>query len=88
MDGSTLIYMRVVLRLCVCLQCAQLAEITNFNEIEACYNSVEGQQLLHDVGLIQETLDPQIYYVPWILINDVSRLSCVHRNTVVRTLVQ
>ncbi|KAK3873595.1 hypothetical protein Pcinc_021400 [Petrolisthes cinctipes] len=52
-------------------ECAQEAGVTNFSEIEICYTSVEGQQLLHQVGLLQEPLDPQIYYVPWILINDV-----------------
>lgn len=74
MDVSTLLLMRLVLHLCVCLQCAQEAGITNYNDIETCTTSVEGQQLLHEVGLIQQTLDPQIYYVPWILVNDVSIL--------------
>ncbi|MCL4153176.1 UNVERIFIED_CONTAM: hypothetical protein GTU68_060532, partial [Idotea baltica] len=40
--------------------------------IELCINSIEGQNLLHAVALEQEKLDPALYFVPWILVNDVS----------------
>ncbi|XP_071521691.1 gamma-interferon-inducible lysosomal thiol reductase-like [Panulirus ornatus] len=51
-------------------QCAHEAGV-DFANIENCYNTVEGQQLQHQVGLKQATLDPQLIYVPWILIDDV-----------------
>ncbi|KAG7168232.1 Gamma-interferon-inducible lysosomal thiol reductase-like 2 [Homarus americanus] len=39
--------------------------------IDACVNSVEGENLLHEVAVEQEKLKPALYYVPWILVNDV-----------------
>ena len=35
-------------------------------------NSTQGQNLLHDAALAQESLDQELYFVPWILVNDVS----------------
>ncbi|XP_064095764.1 gamma-interferon-inducible lysosomal thiol reductase-like [Macrobrachium nipponense] len=40
-------------------------------QIHNCWNSIEGQELLHSVGEVQRTLNPPLTYVPWILINDV-----------------
>lgn len=53
------------------LQCAELSGI-DFQVIEECYNSVAGHILLHEVGLKQKALNTSVYWVPWILINDVS----------------
>ncbi|XP_050716203.1 GILT-like protein 1 [Eriocheir sinensis] len=39
--------------------------------LDACVNSLEGQNLLHAVALQQEQLDPSLYFVPWIIVNDV-----------------
>ncbi|XP_053638813.1 gamma-interferon-inducible lysosomal thiol reductase [Cherax quadricarinatus] len=39
--------------------------------LEECVSSLEGQNLLHDVAVQEEKLDPQLYFVPWILVNDV-----------------
>ncbi|RXG73041.1 hypothetical protein Avbf_02823 [Armadillidium vulgare] len=36
-----------------------------------CANSTEGENLLHDVGVVQGQQDPEVNYVPWIIINDV-----------------
>lgn len=55
-------------------QCAEQSGV-DYAPVEQCYNSVEGHVLLHDVGVIQNTLDPTLYYVPWILINDVSNVT-------------
>ncbi|KAK4297126.1 hypothetical protein Pmani_030430 [Petrolisthes manimaculis] len=38
--------------------------------IDECVNSLEGQTLLHDVAIKQQQLDPSLYFVPWILIDD------------------
>ncbi|KAL7632414.1 UNVERIFIED_CONTAM: hypothetical protein RMT77_017268 [Armadillidium vulgare] len=35
-----------------------------------CANSTEGENLLHDVGVSQSQLVPEVNYVPWIIIND------------------
>merc|ERR1711874_221045 len=43
---------------------------TDWAPIENCINSVEGQNLLHDVAVKQEQLNPSLYYVPWIVVND------------------
>ncbi|RXG73043.1 Gamma-interferon-inducible lysosomal thiol reductase [Armadillidium vulgare] len=39
-------------------------------DIITCANSTEGEFLLHEVGLVEAKLDPQLTYVPWIIIND------------------
>lgn len=39
--------------------------------LEQCVNSLEGQNLLHDVAVIQDQLQPPLYFVPWIIVNDV-----------------
>lgn len=53
------------------LQCAQQTGV-DFPPVEECYNSVEGHILLHEVGVKQNALNTTVYWVPWILINDVS----------------
>ncbi|XP_064095771.1 gamma-interferon-inducible lysosomal thiol reductase-like [Macrobrachium nipponense] len=42
-----------------------------WSPIDACAGSVEGQQLLHESGVRQNSLDPVPDYIPWIIINDV-----------------
>nr|AKS48281.1 gamma-interferon induced thiol reductase GILT1 [Scylla paramamosain] len=39
--------------------------------LEQCVNSIEGQNLLHDVAVQQEQLQPKLYFVPWIIVKDV-----------------
>ncbi|XP_071536815.1 gamma-interferon-inducible lysosomal thiol reductase-like [Panulirus ornatus] len=43
----------------------------DWGPLDQCVNSLEGQNLLHDVALQQEQLDPPLYFVPWIIVNDV-----------------
>ncbi|KAG0714860.1 Gamma-interferon-inducible lysosomal thiol reductase [Chionoecetes opilio] len=43
----------------------------DWKPIEECVSSLEGQNLLHDVAVQQEQLKPQLYFVPWIIVNDV-----------------
>ncbi|KAG0728462.1 Gamma-interferon-inducible lysosomal thiol reductase [Chionoecetes opilio] len=43
----------------------------DWKPIEECVGSLEGQNLLHDVGVQQEQLKPQMKFVPWIIVNDV-----------------
>ncbi|MCL4143308.1 UNVERIFIED_CONTAM: hypothetical protein GTU68_005540 [Idotea baltica] len=50
--------------------CAAEVGVT-YDPIVQCANSTEGENFLHDVGVIQSQLDPELYYVPWIIINDV-----------------
>ncbi|XP_050728323.1 gamma-interferon-inducible lysosomal thiol reductase-like isoform X2 [Eriocheir sinensis] len=51
-------------------QCAEQTGV-NFAPVEECYNSVEGHRLLHEVGVKQNALEIALYWVPWILIDDV-----------------
>ncbi|XP_042892799.1 gamma-interferon-inducible lysosomal thiol reductase-like isoform X2 [Penaeus japonicus] len=51
-------------------KCAEESGV-DYTRVEDCFNSVEGQQLQHEVGVKQEKLDPPLDYVPWILINEV-----------------
>ncbi|MCL4150887.1 UNVERIFIED_CONTAM: hypothetical protein GTU68_032881 [Idotea baltica] len=46
----------------------------SFEPIEQCSNSTEGELILHEVGVAQSQLDPSVFYVPWIIVNDVSML--------------
>lgn len=43
--------------------------------LNQCMKNGEGAGLLHDLATQQEQLDPELYFVPWIIINDVSNLS-------------
>ncbi|RXG73042.1 hypothetical protein Avbf_02820 [Armadillidium vulgare] len=45
-----------------------------------CANSTEGENLLHDVGVSQSQLVPEVNYVPWIIINDRSVLILVSQD--------
>lgn len=51
-------------------QCAEKHGI-DFAPIQQCFQSTEGQHLLHDVGVKQNAAAPNLNYVPWIMINDV-----------------
>ncbi|XP_068249016.1 gamma-interferon-inducible lysosomal thiol reductase-like [Palaemon carinicauda] len=42
-----------------------------WSPIDICSKSVEGQQLLHESGVRQNSLVPVPNYMPWIIINDV-----------------
>merc|ERR1711981_777030 len=43
---------------------------TNYDTVKKCAKSVEGQNLLHDIGVETHALDPALYFVPWILFHD------------------
>ncbi|XP_027232210.2 gamma-interferon-inducible lysosomal thiol reductase-like [Penaeus vannamei] len=51
-------------------RCAEVSGV-NYTRVYDCFNSVEGQQLQHEVGVKQAQLNPPLNYVPWILINEV-----------------
>lgn len=53
------------------MKCAEKHGI-DFAPIKECYTTIEGHKLLHEVGVKQRTFAPELDYVPWILINDVS----------------
>ncbi|XP_076059904.1 gamma-interferon-inducible lysosomal thiol reductase-like [Oratosquilla oratoria] len=42
----------------------------DWHPIENCINGLEGQELLHQVGVQQQQLNPKLYFVPWIIVND------------------
>ena len=44
---------------------------TSGAKIEACAASEHGENLLHDVGVKTDLLDPALNYVPWLTFNDV-----------------
>ncbi|XP_068229168.1 gamma-interferon-inducible lysosomal thiol reductase-like [Palaemon carinicauda] len=41
-----------------------------WDPIQKCSNATEGQNLLHEVAVQQENLDTELYFVPWIIVND------------------
>ena len=55
------------------MQCADELGLS-FSEIETCRTSIEGEQLLHEVGLVTKSLDPELNYVPWMVLDGVSQL--------------
>ena len=55
-------------------QCASSIGIDSlYPMIDECAQGIEGQQLLHDVGVKQNLLSPALYWVPWVIINGVSK---------------
>ena len=52
------------------MQCADELGLS-FSEIETCSSSVEGEQLLHEVGLVTNSLVPEVNYVPWMVLDGV-----------------
>ena len=42
----------------------------SYQEIDQCHSDLEGQNLLHDFGVITENLDPAHMWVPWITFNN------------------
>ena len=49
---------------------ADIAE-TTFEEVDTCRSSAEGENLLHDIGVETANLDPPLYFIPWILLDEV-----------------
>jgi len=43
---------------------------TDYETVDKCAKSVEGQNLLHDIGVETKALQPALTYVPWIIFND------------------
>lgn len=46
-------------------------QATSGARIESCAASEHGENLLHDVGVKTDLLDPKLNYVPWLTFNDV-----------------
>ena len=42
-------------------------------EVVTCANSINGQQFLHDIGVQTLALQPELYFVPWVTFNGVSK---------------
>ena len=49
---------------------ADITEVT-FEEVDKCHSSAEGENLLHDIGVETANLDPPLYFIPWILLDEV-----------------
>ena len=47
---------------------------TTAEEVTECANSDEGFNLLHQLGVETKNLDPELYFSPWVLFNDVIRV--------------
>ena len=45
---------------------------TTFEEVDKCHGSAEGENLLHDIGVETANLDPPLYFIPWILLDEVN----------------
>ena len=44
---------------------------TTAEKVLECAESDEGSDLLHELGIETKNLDPELYFVPWLLFNDV-----------------
>ena len=53
-----------------CLENLEISS-TTAEAITECAMTDEGSNLLHDVGVETQNLDPAMYFVPWFLFNDV-----------------
>ena len=58
----------------VCLKQLDITT-TSPDRLNACVESDEGSNLLHDIGVKTKNLDPPVLGVPWILVNDVSNFT-------------
>jgi len=52
-----------------CMEAADIGGAT-FEEVDKCHSSAEGENLLHDIGVETLNLDPPLYFVPWILLDE------------------
>jgi len=52
-----------------CMAAADITE-TTFEEVDKCHSSAEGENLLHDIGVETANLDPPLYFIPWILLDE------------------
>ncbi|XP_069985912.1 GILT-like protein 1 [Penaeus vannamei] len=50
-------------------ECARVAGV-GLTDVARCHHTAEGEALQREIGERQRQLDPSLYYVPWILIND------------------
>ncbi|XP_050710152.1 gamma-interferon-inducible lysosomal thiol reductase-like [Eriocheir sinensis] len=51
-------------------ECAELSQV-DYNRINECATTFEGQNLMHTTGVKQQSVSPDLSSAPWILINDV-----------------
>ena len=51
-------------------KCGQLYKYIDNDQISECYRGDLGTKLLLDAGKYTKTLNPQLHYVPWIIINN------------------
>ena len=58
---------------------------TSPDQVAQCAASSEGAALLHDIGVETHGLDPALYFVPWLLYNDV-RLRLNHASFSLQSL--
>uniref|UniRef100_A0A2P2I703 Gamma-interferon-inducible lysosomal thiol reductase-like n=1 Tax=Hirondellea gigas TaxID=1518452 RepID=A0A2P2I703_9CRUS len=49
--------------------CAEELNIA-YESIAECSTSTEGEQLLHEVGVLTHALVPEVTYIPWMVVND------------------
>ena len=46
----------------------------SYADVDLCQSGLEGQTLLHRLGLETNMLSPKLYFVPWVTINHVRNL--------------
>jgi hypothetical protein len=52
-------------------QCMLRLGLDGYSIVSACANGIEGENLLHSNGVKTNSLDPQLYFVPWIVYDGV-----------------
>ena len=49
----------------------------SYEEVDLCHGSIEGQNILHDFGVMTLDLDPAMTWAPWVTINGVRSMASV-----------
>lgn len=54
------------------LICANKINLNNWNIVERCADSTEGDELLAEMGQLTNQLSPRPSFVPWVVFNEVN----------------
>ena len=47
----------------------------SYEDVDQCHEDTEGQNMLHQIGVMTKALDPKVTFVPWVTFNDVRKVS-------------
>ena len=44
----------------------------SYEEVNQCHKTIQGETMLHEIGVETKSLEPKVNYVPWVMFNGVS----------------